>query len=539
MNGSTAERGLGIAGNRPWLWAGLAVFFITTLLPLVVLAWDTLALALKPATDGPDPGWAYSARQLTLLGRSLGYATAVSLCSLLIGCLAALGLWQWRRPPGVWLRWLVPVLIVVPPYAHTEAWTNLVESVSRWTGASALFPLQTGGLGAAIAVQSLACLPLTTGLALLGLSTINPRLVDAAATLGSPARMLGKVAIPLAAPQLLAGACLAFVLSLADYSVPSLFQQNIYALELFTGFSQDGSPGYTFWRSLPQIIPAVAVVWFALSGLTNLGIRQSVTRTAPAPRIEWPGALQLVVNAALLVLALQVVVPLASLVAGTESLARLSASVTAAHREILTSLLVAAITALAVLPGALAMAVLVSSPGRLSRLWWLVCFIPLAIPAPLAGIGLIHLWNQPWAGPVYGSLAMPVLASLARYTPIAVLTLATYLRHLDPAPFDAAAVYQRSAWQTWLRIRLPLLAPGLMASASIVAALTLGELGATLLVAPPARATLTMRIYNYMHYGSSESVAGLCLVMTAGVLLCGAAAAWGIYRLGRARRFGP
>jgi iron(III) transport system permease protein len=49
----------------------------------------------------------------------------------------------------------------------------------------------------------------------------------------------------------------------------------------------------------------------------------------------------------------------------------------------------------------------------------------------------------------------------------------------------------------------------------------MGELGATLMVIPPGKATLTMRIYNYLHYGASDTVAGLCLVLALGVLLAG------------------
>ena len=48
----------------------------------------------------------------------------------------------------------------------------------------------------------------------------------------------------------------------------------------------------------------------------------------------------------------------------------------------------------------------------------------------------------------------------------------------------------------------------------VVFALTLGELGATLLVIPPGQSTLTLRLYNYLHYGASEEVAGLSLLLT-------------------------
>ena len=70
-------------------------------------------------------------------------------------------------------------------------------------------------------------------------------------------------------------------------------------------------------------------------------------------------------------------------------------------------------------------------------------------------------------------------------------------------------------------MRLPLLAPGLVAAACMVFALSAGELGATLLVIPPGLETVTIRMYNYLHYGSSGAVAGLGLVMTALMLAAG------------------
>jgi len=45
-------------------------------------------------------------------------------------------------------------------------------------------------------------------------------------------------------------------------------------------------------------------------------------------------------------------------------------------------------------------------------------------------------------------------------------------------------------------------------------------------VVPPGQPTLTLRIYNYLHYGASDVVAGLCLAM---LLLTLAAGALSVY----------
>ncbi len=174
----------------------------------------------------------------------------------------------------------------------------------------------------------------------------------------------------------------------------------------------------------------------------------------------------------------------------------------------------AAITALLSLALGFSAAQALIKPGKYAKGWWLLVIAPLAVPAPLIGIGLIALWNRPVLGAVYGTALMPVLAWLARFTPLAALVFAAQLRRLDPLLIDAARLFQTSRSKTWLQIYLPMLAPGLLAAGFIVFALCAGELGATLIVAPPGRATLIMRIYNYLHYGASEIVAGLCLFMT-------------------------
>jgi iron(III) transport system permease protein len=134
---------------------------------------------------------------------------------------------------------------------------------------------------------------------------------------------------------------------------------------------------------------------------------------------------------------------------------------------------------------------------------------------------------------------MPVLAALARFAPFAALILLAQLRHTDPLLTDAARVFQQGVVRTWVHVRLPLLAPGLVAAACMVFALSVGELGATLLVIPPGLETVTIRMYNYLHYGSSGAVAGLGLVTTVLMLAAGAMAVAAMHGWSRLMRGRP
>ena len=68
------------------------------------------------------------------------------------------------------------------------------------------------------------------------------------------------------------------------------------------------------------------------------------------------------------------------------------------------------------------------------------------------------------------------------------------------------------------------MAPGLIVAGMTVFLLTIGELSATLLVLPPGRNTLAVKTYNLLHYGASDAVAGLCLLLVVTGWLAGLAA---------------
>jgi iron(III) transport system permease protein len=63
------------------------------------------------------------------------------------------------------------------------------------------------------------------------------------------------------------------------------------------------------------------------------------------------------------------------------------------------------------------------------------------------------------------------------------------------------------------QIILPLLMPSIIAAAFIVFILSFGELGTTLLIIPPGKETIPIKIYNLMHYGAEQMVAALCLIL--------------------------
>lgn len=116
--------------------------------------------------------------------------------------------------------------------------------------------------------------------------------------------------------------------------------------------------------------------------------------------------------------------------------------------------------------------------------------------------------------------------------------LLAQLQQLNQPLWEATRLEVGPRWRIWLWLRLPLLLPGLLAAAGLVFALSVGELGATLIVIPPGYSTLTLRIYNYLHYGAAASVAVLCLVLVAIAFGVGGLMAWGLRGWGTIYRGG-
>jgi iron(III) transport system permease protein len=508
----------------------LALFAVIACGPLVALALVAIQQLLEPGTRAQLLAAGPSSRQVLLLLRSAAFAFSVAAGAAVLGVVAASALWQWSR--GVWrqLRWWFLLLLFIPPYLQAQAWLSALAMTSAALGGAPGVASASGGLAAWWA-EVLLYAPMTAGLALLGLCAVEPRLLEAARLGRSDLSTLALVAIPLAWPQIAAAGGLVLLFSLTDYGVPSLLQVSSYPLEIFAYFSGGGPSGGALLLSLPLLALAVPVLAVVSGGIRTAAHRPPGAQRPLQTAFSWPWWVQLAQRVALLLLAMQLLVPMLVLLRQAGGAVSILRAAALARTEIVTTAEIALAAGLLCLPLGYALAQQLSREDARGRWWWYAALLPAAIPAPLLGIGLIAVWNRPWADAALDSLLLPVLVALARFAPLAALFILAQLKRIDPLLIDAGRVFGHSELRTWLGVHLPLLAPGLVAAGLLVAALSAGELGGTLIVAPPGRATLAMRIYNYLHYGASENVAGLCLLL-AGAALLAAAAAFAALSLG-------
>lgn len=484
------------------------LFFFLLLCPVIGLSIDLVSALLAGSAD-VSVAFLLSSRRTWLLIASTGLAAAVAGSGLLIGILFNAALFRLQKRYLSIILLLLLALAGIPLYINALTWSEAIQA------ARTLLPgLPAAGWLVSFWAELMALLPLSVFLTWVAFASVDIRLVDAGRLVRSDIAVLQKIILPLAAPALGAAFAFVFLICCTDYSVPSLFGADVFALDIFAQFSASNSPAQAFLYALPLLIVTLAVMIACRSGIRTLAQTPNwfSARFGNPPAFPvWFSVLQ---AAAILLLTLQILVLFLGLILAAGSPEAFFTSVAMARDELAYSLLTAVLVIIISLPLALAAAHELLRPGFRGAAAWIIVLIPLAVPAPLIGIGMITIGNIPVLSALYPAKIMPAIVSVIRFAPFAAIVLFIQMRFIDPLLFDAAAVFARNRTDAWARIHLPLLAPGLVVSAGILAAMTLAELGATLIVSPPGHATITMRIYNYLHYGSSSDVAGLCLMVT-------------------------
>lgn len=442
-------------------------------------------------------------RHAALLTRTTAFAASVTVGSMALGLAAASILWT-RKPGAVHLVAIALLsLVAVPPYLHVLAWRSLAGAFDR-AG-------EFSGWGAAWWVQVMAMAPIAAGLALLGLSGVDARLIRAARMSRPDGEVYFRVALPLAAPALKAAAAVIFLFTMTDYAVAQSFQRDTYAFEIFAEFSASHDAGRASLVALPVVVLSLAVLFVLLRQLEHLSVTP-VTAAAELPlRFAPPG--RLAMTAGLTLLVVQGLALVAGLGIEIPGMAGLLDTMAGAARGVAQSAGIAALAACIALPLSFAAANRILGGGWSGRVWLVLSMLPLALPGPLIGIGLVVLWNRPAVAWVYDSGAVLVLTGLVRFLPLAVLVAMAGLLRVDRVLLDAARVHASGRLRGWGQIRAPLLLPAGVAEMFLVFTLSLAELPASLLTAPAGSESLAARIYGYLHYGASDRVAALSLVL--------------------------
>jgi iron(III) transport system permease protein len=148
-----------------------------------------------------------------------------------------------------------------------------------------------------------------------------------------------------------------------------------------------------------------------------------------------------------------------------------------------------------------------------AEMLWVALF---AVPATVAGIGIIGLWNRPGLlGDIYRTDAIVVVAYVARFLPLAAMLCAAFIRRVGHAGEEAAIVSGASWRRMFVCIVLPVAGRGLAVVWLVMFILMFGDVALAILVAPPGESNLAVRAYTLMANAPVGDVARIALMQIA------------------------
>jgi thiamine transport system permease protein len=150
--------------------------------------------------------------------------------------------------------------------------------------------------------------------------------------------------------------------------------------------------------------------------------------------------------------------------------------------------------------------------------------VPLGVSAVTLGLGFLVAFDSPPLD-LRASPALIVFAHSLVAIPFVSRTVSARLRSMDPRLRDASAVLGASPLRTFLSVELPLLSGAVGVGAVVAFATSMGEFGATLLIARPEYPTIPVAIFRYLgqpgalNYGQALAMSTILMAVTAGAFL--------------------
>jgi iron(III) transport system permease protein len=548
---------------RRWRLTVAGLLLVILILPL---AWPLLDLLRQPVAWH---AWDDQGRLFELATNTALLVGGTLVLSLPFGIAGAVLLYRSDLPLRRTLRFLTVLTLFVPLPLFTSAWQATLGvggwlPLSVWTTPPPVAPgvpierppwePWARGLGEAIWIHAVAGLPWVVWIVGQGLGWVERELEEDALLAASPWRVLWWVTLPRCRVAVAAAALWVALQAATEITVTDMMQVRTFAEEVYGQFVNP-QPGADVNTSVAQAVAvslplaclaAGLVVWTAgrwertLPPLQSRGEPLCLFHLGPA-RWAWLAAVLAVVS-------VLVGVPLVSLVwkAGLSgspqswSAAALVAEVAAVVRTHL-DLLIGSLLLGAAVGVVAATLALVSGWLALETRWFhaallLLLAVAWALPGPVIGLGLKDTINQLLAveeqltGPgvlrqaLYdGPSPVPVFwASLVRFFPCAVAILWPILRLVPTELRDAARVDGARPGDELRFVIWPLTAAAWVRASLAVGVLSLGELSAGKLVETPGGETFSHWVFNQMHYGVTNRLAALCLVMLALVGVGGA-----------------
>lgn len=137
-------------------------------------------------------------------------------------------------------------------------------------------------------------------------------------------------------------------------------------------------------------------------------------------------------------------------------------------------------------------------------------YIPIVIPEVVMGISLLVFFNMVH---VPSGLLTLILAHITFSVPFIVMVVNARLAGFDKSLEEASMDLGATQWETFWKVTLPLIMPGVVAGALLAFTLSIDDVTVSFFVAGPTSTTLPLKIFSMVKFGVSPEINALSTIM--------------------------
>ncbi|HEF8771736.1 MULTISPECIES: 2-aminoethylphosphonate ABC transport system, membrane component PhnV [Providencia] len=145
-------------------------------------------------------------------------------------------------------------------------------------------------------------------------------------------------------------------------------------------------------------------------------------------------------------------------------------------------------------------------------------YLPSAIPSVSIGLGILVAFSQGYLQ-MNGTFWIIFSAHFVLISAFTFSNVSTGLARISPDIENVAFSLGASPWYRLCHVTLPLLMPWMISALALSLSLSLGELGATMMLYPPGWATLPVSIFSLTDRGNIADGSALTVILVGMTLL--------------------
>lgn len=479
-----------------------------------------------------------------MVRNSLWFAVGSSLLSLVIGTTLAYLYARTDVPFKGMLLAASAIPLIIPAILYTVSWVflaspqiGLINKYAEPVIGTAFFDIFT--VWGMIWVEGLHMAPIVFLMISASFRSMDPSLEESALMSGaSQFQVIRKIVLPLSRPALVGVVLIMLVRSLESFEVPALLglPNNIYVFTSRIYYVLNRYPiDLAAAGALSVGLLILAIGGVGIGRLANRSAKryQTVSGKAFRPRRtslgRWrrPVGVLIVAYFLVSVVAPVVVMVYASLLPRYRepSSAAFDSMTLDNYKEVFTN--DKAITAmknsiflgvgsatLIMLVIAVAAFIVVRSKAHGRQLLEQLTFVPLVVPGLVMGLAISFVYLRSPV-PIYGTIWILMIAYCTRYMPYGMRYAMTSVQQISKELEESASVSGASWLQSFRRVVLPLMTPGLVAGWTYILIVSFRELSSSILLYSPGKEVLAVVLFQEYENGEFPTVAALGVIMVA------------------------